>query len=502
MAVDLLDDLDADNGVTARSQPTATGSPVLRVATRVVALPGGVAISRWTFRTLMDVRRKLRKVARPFERRWLRTHPLLERVSWQWYRFRFRFARVHLLRRAQFLARERGGGGRQMTVPTDKLLVGGWNCMSGYRWALRSGIKLDTSTRLKDSFYEEILATYDREGETALSDERLQSTDYYKRISVAASLSGHYRGERDAAPLTQVTREYLDRYLGRSVPYRPGRSLPGTHPQVRVIQGSDCYQVLDGHHRLAMAIHRGAEEANVLVAPGDAITYVQQLLLEMSWLDGSYRLYQPVDFPEVQTWQLMRKCSDRLAMMQEYLDAAGLLPSSSPASNGHPGELPTYLDVGACYGWFVNEFGKLGFDARGIEMDPLALELAPLAYGLDPERLAIGDCIELLADARRTADVVSCFSVLHHFVMGRGTSSPEELIRQLDARTGQVLFLDTGQAHESWFRLTLPEWTPEYIAAWIRANSSFTRVEAIGIDTDGVGRFRGKFGRTLFACSR
>jgi 2-polyprenyl-3-methyl-5-hydroxy-6-metoxy-1,4-benzoquinol methylase len=231
-------------------------------------------------------------------------------------------------------------------------------------------------------------------------------------------------------------------------------------------------------------------EAEVLVTSGTAITYAQQLLLDMAWLDGSARLYQPVGFPEVQTWPLMRRCADRMEMIAAYLEERG------------PGEGSSSLDVGSCYGWFVNAFAELGFDARGIEVDPLALELGPLAYGLDPGRIAIGDCMELLADEARTADVVTCFSLLHHFVLGRGTASPQELMRRLDARTREVLFLDTGQAHESWFRFTLPEWTPEYVAGWIRANSTFTRVEAIGVDGDGAGPFRGRFGRTLFACSR
>ncbi len=469
----------------------------MRIATRLILLPGGVTASRWTFRTLLDVRRRVRAARRIFTRNWVRAHPTVEKASWTWYRFRFRFARFHQLRRMQFLMRERVGGQRE-TVSTDKLLVGGWNGMSGYRFALRSGIKLDPSTRLGDSFYNELLAAYDQEGEAARSDERLRASGYYARIAVAAAISGHYRGERDPAGLAQVTREYLDRYDGRQVPYRPGRSLPGTHPQVRPIDSSDCYQVLDGHHRLAMAIHAGAREAEVLVTKGTAITYAQQLLRDMSWLDGSTRLYQPVGFPEVQTWPLMRRCTDRMAMMTAYLQDGDLLP----AQTGSERHAPRYLDVGACYGWFVNAFGELGFDARGIELDPLALELAPLAYGLDPDRIAIGNCIELLDERSRTADVVSCFSVLHHFVMGRGTSSPEKLIQQLDARTATVLFLDTGQAHESWFRLTLPQWNPAYIASWITANSSFTRVQAIGVDQDGVGRFRGKFGRTLFACSR
>lgn len=132
----------------------------------------------------------------------------------------------------------------------------------------------------------------------------------------------------------------------------------------------------------------------------------------------------------------------------------------------------------------------------------MALELGPLAYGIKSSQVAVGDCAALLRDPERTADVVSCFSVLHHFVMGRGTSSASELMRLLAARTAPVLFLDTGQAHESWFRWTLPEWSPEYVAEWVKANSDFSHVEAIGVDEDGSGPFQGKFGRTLFACTR
>jgi Methyltransferase domain len=493
MSIGLVEKPQADDVGKAGPAPRGGDSRRPRLATRVMRLPASVATARWTFRTLLNVRRRWRAVARRFQRRWLRTHPLTEQVNWRWYRFRFRFARLHALRRAQFLVRERVGG-RRATVPTDKLLVGGWNGMSGYRFALRSGITLDPSTRLGDSFYTELLDDHDRAGDAARSDEHLRGSGYYRRISVAAALSGHYRGERDPAGLTQVAREYLDRYQGRPVPYRPGRSVPGTHPQVRPIEGSDCYQVLDGHHRLAMAIHHGVREAEVLVTSGTAITYAQQLLLDMSWLDGSPRLYQPVGFPEVQTWPLLRRCTDRMAMMAAHLGAVGLR-----SADGAPLRA---LDVGACYGWFVDAFAELGFDAHGIELDPLARELAPLAYGLDPERIAVGDCLALLADDAQTADVVTCFSLLHHFVMGRGTSSPEALMRALDVRTREVLFLDTGQAHESWFRFTLPEWTPEYIARWIREHSSFTRVEALGVDGDGVGRFRDRFGRTLFACRR
>jgi hypothetical protein len=465
---------------------------MVRSAHRLVMVPHVTALTRRSFRFALDRRRDLRRALRPFRRQFLLSSPLVIAVTWPWYKFRFRFSRVRFLRQLQFFLRDHLGGGQRAVVSRHNLLLGGWNGMSGFDFAMRAAKHLDPSTRLEDSFYDELLTSYDTDEAAALSDETIRSSGYFQRISLAARMSGHYRGVNDDEGLVQVTREYLDRYRGAPIKYRPGRSRPGTLPRVRRITGSDYFSVLDGHHRLAMAMHRGAEELEVVVAPGSTTTYLQKLLLEMSWLDGSRRLYQPVEFPEVQSWPLMRKCRDRLDMMTTYLNRAGLSSSGDMR----------YLDVGSCYGWFVAEMGKRGFDAKGIEMDKLALELGPLIYGIAADQVTAGDCTVLLREPERTADVVSCFSVLHHFVMGRGTSSAPDLMALLAERTSKVLFLDTGQAHESWFRWTLPEWDPEYIKSWILKHSDFTRVEAIGVDEDGSGPFRGKFGRTLFACTR
>lgn len=464
-----------------------------RLVRRIVMVPAVRGFNRRLFRLALDRRRDLRRVLRPFHKRSLLTNPFVLTVAWPWYKFRFRFSRVRLLRQLQFLLRDHLGGGHRAVVPRHSLLLGGWNGMSGFDFAMRSAKLLDPSTRLEDSFYDELLSAYDLHGEAALEEESIRASGYFQRIHLAATLSGHYRGVNDVPGLVQVTREYLDRYRDRPVRYRPGRSRPGSLPRVRQICGSEYFSVLDGHHRLAIEMHKGASELEVVVAPGSTTTYLQKRLLEMSWLDGSRRLYQPVDFPEVQGWPLMRKCRDRLGMMTAFLERAGITASG--------GEL-SYLDVGSCYGWFVSEMGRLGFSARGVEMDPLAPEVGSLVYRLDPAQVSVGDCLDVLSDQERTADVVSCFSVLHHFVMGRGTGSAPELMGLLAARARRVLFLDTGQAHESWFRWVLPEWTPGYIASWVLQHSDFSRVEAIGVDEDGQGPFQGRFGRTLFACTR
>jgi hypothetical protein len=70
---------------------------------------------------------------------------------------------------------------------------------------------------------------------------------------------------------------------------------------------------------------------------------------------------------------------------------------------------------------------------------------------------------------------------------------------QLSSSTKSVLFFDTGEAHESWMRNVLPDWTPQFIANWILENSDFTEVIPLGIDGDNRPPYEENYGRTLFA---
>jgi SAM-dependent methyltransferase len=206
----------------------------------------------------------------------------------------------------------------------------------------------------------------------------------------------------------------------------------------------------------------------------------------MAWLRGSSELYQPVPLPEVVDWPLVRRCDDRLAMMTSFLgDATGM----------------SYLDVASFFGWFVARMRERGYRAFGVELDPLAVEFGNLVYALPDHAVAVGDVVDYL-EGPRAFDVISCFSLMHHFALGRGSVSAEELLDLIDRACERVLFFDTGQATERWFADLLPDWTPEFIGKWLLANSTFTRVHALGTDQDGVGRYAGNYGRTLFACTR
>jgi hypothetical protein len=170
---------------------------------------------------------------------------------------------------------------------------------------------------------------------------------------------------------------------------------------------------------------------------------------------------------------------------------------------GTSNEIQTYLDVGCYFGWFVAKMCGNGYDAYGIERDPIAVAIGQVAYGIDTKkRITVGDCFRVLQLDCRQYDVVSCLSVLHHFVLGKASVSAEEFLGALDNVTRKVLFIDTGESTEAWFRESLKDWTPDFIEKWLIDNSTFSSVVRIHVDEDRVPPYENNYGRTLFACLR
>jgi hypothetical protein len=213
------------------------------------------------------------------------------------------------------------------------------------------------------------------------------------------------------------------------------------------------------------------------------------MVMKSSWTEGDRLLYQPIHLPELSSWPIVRRCTDRFEMMKASLAQHDVLSGS-------------YLDIGSSYGWFVDRMSKQGYRAFGVDRDIAAIAVGGVAYGLDLSTVTKDDLVNFLSRNKQRYDVVSCFSVLHHYALGKESTSAIDFIRLVDAITGTVLFLDTGEAHEGWFKDTLKDWTPEYIADWLGRHTSFTSIEILGIDEDGKGRYRGQYGRHLFACYR
>ncbi len=368
----------------------------------------------------------------------------------------------------------------RVSVPVDRLLLGAQGGWTAREFADRTGDLLWPSTKLVDGPHVALLR------DPPTSDEEILASPYGRLARRCVDAGGTYFGAADDAGIVAVARAFLSGESGERRPEQSGRLDPIL---VAPVRGSDQYQVLDGHHRLARAVVAGETTVEVVTKWMPVTTPLQDLLLRMSWLDGSKELYQPIEAPELaQSWTTVRRCTDRLEKMRAVVAERGLTGS--------------YLDVASCYGWFVSEMGKGGFDAHGLERDPLAVPLGRAVYGLEEGRITTGDAVELLSGSERTYDVVSCFSLLHHFVLGRGSVRPEELVKLLDGATGSVLFIDTGQENEEWFRTSLAGWNPTKIAEFLREHTSFDEIVDLGPDDDAHPPYAANYGRHLFACLR
>jgi hypothetical protein len=375
-------------------------------------------------------------------------------------------------------------------VPIDALLLGTQNRTSATDFAAQTGDLLWPSTRVIDGPHAGLLRLA---ASGPLSDAEILATDYAELGRQCIALRGCFFWATDEAGIVEVTRDYIARHGGAQVPApRAHQSVVGSAIEVAPVRGSDVYQVIDGHHRAASAALRGAATVEVRVKWLPVSTPLQDVLSQMSWLQGSRELYQPIVSPDlVKSWTTVRACTDRLAKMKSFLRAR-----SVDAGSG-----TTYLDVASCYGWFVAQMAAGGYDAQGVERDPLAVPLGRAVYGLAPGQITTGDAVDHLSQGR-TWDVVSCFSLLHHFVLGRGAVGAEDLARLLDRATGRVLFLDTGQEHEQWFSESLRGWDAAAVRAFLLRHTTFDEVVDLGPDEDAVPPYHDNYGRHLFACVR
>lgn len=382
---------------------------------------------------------------------------------------------------------------KPVRVEWDRLLLGDQGSLRGPDFARASGDLMWTSTRLADGPH---VALFRSCGAALPDRDEVLATRYVGLARACIAIDGAFFGARTDDDLVDLVKEVTGHTARTArVGRRPSRPGVDGLPRVRPIRGSDCYQIVDGHHRLAHDLVGGASEAEVCVARLRGTTALQDLLARMTWLGEKREIYQPLDAPELQrSWTLVRACTDRWDKIRQVLSAEELPSSTNPR--------PTSLDIAAAQGWFVHMFREAGFEAEGVELDPLAPLLAEAAYRLPLGTIHTSEATEFLRGAETAWDVVTCFSLAHHFVLGRGPTSAEELLALLDRATNHVLFFETGHPHESWFGSQLREWTYDGVEAKLRQNTTFDTIVRLGTDVDGVGAYQGNYSRMLFACIR
>jgi len=376
-------------------------------------------------------------------------------------------------------------------IDLGKLLMGGEDGRPAASYARTTGDLLLPSRQIAQSPHAAFLRDYQAHGEDVFQPERFEATAYYRNAAKCIERSGHYFTAKEPKDIVHRARKFCKMFDG-SPAEKPEEheNAPGSPVVVRRIMLSDCYEIIHGQHRLAVGAVKGREKYKCVIQPIEPVlTPLQQMVMDSSWTRGRCELYQPIPAPELATWSVVRKCADRLDAMAKWLTTNGIGSGS-------------YLDIGCSYGWFVAEMAKRGFQASGIDRDVAALSVGRLIYGLDPSACRATDVVSFLDREKQRRDIVSCFSVLHHFVHGTMRCSAADFIQKVDAITGAVLFLDTAECHEKWFAESLAGWDAEFIRKWLKEHTSFTRVEILGTDADNVGPYRDQYQRHLFVCSR
>src|SRR5438067_4363952 len=280
-------------------------------------------------------------------------------------------------------------------VHLDRVLCGGENGLSARQYAQHTGNFLRPSTPFARSPHVQFLEQYKQMGDEIFRPEVFRQTAYFANAVQCINVVGQYFDCTHEDQVERIARGFVNRFNGQEVSADQARrapefSSPASMVRVRPIEFSDCYEVKDGNHRLAIASVRGKQTYPVLVTFPAVRTPLQQLVLDYAWCamrGEELELYQPVTSPELGArWSLIRRCSDRFEMIERFLqEHRELLP-----------ERPTSLDIACSYGWFVRAFGELGFDAQGVEIDWAANEIARRVYGLRPEQVTSSEAARFL----------------------------------------------------------------------------------------------------------
>ncbi len=92
-----------------------------------------------------------------------------------------------------------------------------------------------------------------------LTDEELQHSQYWEFAQLITKVSGEYFGAQSNEEVLKVTRNFIDWGLQASprVTELGKSAMDETRVLVARIKGSSRFQIVDGHHRVAVAIIRG-----------------------------------------------------------------------------------------------------------------------------------------------------------------------------------------------------------------------------------------------------
>jgi 2-polyprenyl-3-methyl-5-hydroxy-6-metoxy-1,4-benzoquinol methylase len=377
-------------------------------------------------------------------------------------------------------------------IPVQKILLGGEGPFRAKQYSYLTGDLLRPSTRASSGPHATFLADYERLGERIFDRDILETTSYYKNArDCIRVLGGYFPYCISPDRIVLTAKRFALQFEGKSVAHLPaeGHSREGEVIEVSTIRDSDCYELMEGNHRVAFAARRNQKFITAKVRFQANHTPLQEMVLN-GWESRAKEVYQPLGLPEFErSWILLRDCEARFDKMLRFLRVRQLWAD----------QVDRIVDVGSYYGWFVSRFAAAGYNAHGIETDRQAIRIGKLVYGNLEGRVLWGDARTALNEAAMPSDVVCCLSVIHRYIMGKTCNSADELLKLLNEHTRKVLFFEMGEEHEQWFAQSLAGWNKEFIKNWVIKNTDFKIAHELGRDSDSKGRYKNNFGRMLFA---
>jgi len=316
-------------------------------------------------------------------------------------------------------------------VPLSCLLIGQQRGISIGKWVENTGEYSRVSTLLIDSPYTDFLRQVDSDQSILQDNDRLKNTPYYLMAEVCLQYTGNFMGKSMEQDILQWMREFYAFYtsLRSGTSYRSEVFLDDGHSgaeepvQAFKIRDSEYYEIIDGHHRCAIACMSGRETIPVEIA-GEMHSYLQSLIIKSTGSPGQ-PMPQPVDAPEVKDWPVREDCRKWVAQKLRFLNDHSL-----PA----PGD--TYLEIPCSYGYSLRFFKQQGLRVFGVDPDKNGLQIAKSVHGIEEDECRRENTLAYLDGPAGKFSIVSFNSVI-----APADESTPVLLKKLDGITERVLFL-------------------------------------------------------------
>ena len=204
----------------------------------------------------------------------------------------------------------------------QKILLGGEGDLRAKQYSYLTGDLLRPSTRALSGPHATFLADYERLGARIFDKDIFETTPYYKNARDCIRVfGGYFPSSLSPDRIVLTAKRFALQFEGRSVAHLPaeGHSSEDEIIKVFTVRDSDCYELMQGNHRVAFAARRNQEfiTANVQFEP--SYTPLQEMVQNVAWESGARELYQPLGLPELESsWILLRDCETRFDKMLRF----------------------------------------------------------------------------------------------------------------------------------------------------------------------------------------